>query len=602
MNAHLSAPLLLGLGFLASPLAGQGVTTPAVSGISARVTAQGAGSVSWTAFSGATSYFVVRWNAVDAACCVGISLPNLPGTASSWQDNSLPKSGTYVYRVYATTPTGTYAGETRVVYTAGVAASSDPSLRQNVTAAGASGPGTALTSLGPTSQTVSRPTNPGPGPAPTDLQISGGPVVASLSWTAVTGATGYQIRRATAGSSTSILLTPNPITVPGYPADPLPDPRVSYTYQVIAFQADGRSGTATGSYTPPAPVDPTGFQAVQTAEGEVALTWKDAPGVTQYLLSGPGTTSGLVVPSNAGPSGQSTYRLKGVPNGSQSWTIASSYQPGGILTASQSWPKASLTVGSFSGRYRVTMIGFDVNTQTVDDPFGDGLGDEVYLASDVSTYSLSTNTWGARGVVRSLVFGDANNQPGRVIAGTLSPKGGLKSGDAYPLSGGGTLPPSTPKPNTFPMLLWEGQLTNDVDLLLLAPSLWESDGSDANFADWAKWVEKKPDPASMYQLKVELAATAITPVQDFDASYVGLISGPGVDHPIGITYMKPAITTTYVQYYVALTRRKIEERLASTSTIGGLGPGVLAVPVRDSETGVGFGGAYTIYLRIERLP
>lgn len=597
-----SVPALFGLGLLASPLAGQGATTPAVSGVSIRVTAQGVGSVSWAAFQGATSYFVVRWNAVDAACCIAISAPNLPATALSWQDGTLPKSGTYAYRVYAATPTGTYAGESRVIYTAGVAASSDPSLRQNVTAAGASGPGTTLTSSGPTSQTVSRPTNTTPAPAPTDLQITGGPTVASLSWAAVTGATGYQVRRAVAGTTNWITVTPAPITVPGYPADALPDPRVSYSYQVIALQADGRSGTATGNYTPPPPVDPTGFTAVQTAEGEVALTWQDAPGVTQYILTGPGASTGLLVPSNSGPSGQSTYRLKGVPNGPQTWTIASDYQPGGILTVASAWPKASTTVSSFSGRYRVTMIGFDVNAQTVGDPFGDGLGDEVYLAANVSTYNLSTNAWGARGVVRSLVFGDVNNQQGRVLAGTLSPKGGLKSGDAYPLSGGGTTPASTPKSNTIPMLLWEGQLTNDVDLLLIAPSLWESDASDAAFGDWNRWVQVKLDPVKWYPLKTELAATTMTPIRDADASYVPSVRGAGVDHPIGIVTISQTSGTTYAQFYLALTRRKLEALLSPTSTVGGLGPGVLALPMTDLHTAEGFGGAYTAYLRFERLP
>jgi len=601
VRALLSVPAAFGLGILSSPLVAQGATTPGVSGVAVRATAQGVGSVSWTAFQGATSYFVVRWNAADAACCVAISTANLPATALSWQDGTLPKSGTYVYRVYAATSTGTYAAEARVLYTAGVASSSDPSLRQNVTAAGASGPGTTLTSSGPTS-TISRPTNTGPAPAPTDLRITGGPVVASLSWAAVAGATGYQIRRAVAGTTNWITVTATPITVPGYPADALPDPRVSYTYQVIAFQADGRSGSVTGSYAPPRPADPTGFNAVQTAEGEVALIWEDAPAVTEYMLTGPGVGSGLLVPTNSGPSGQSSYRLKGLPNGSQTWTIASNYRPGGILTSPTSWPKASVTVAPFTGRYRVTMIGFDVNAQTVGDPFGDGLGDEVYLAADVSTYNLSSGAWGARGVVRSLAFGDVNGQPGRVIAGTLSPKGGLKSGDAYPLSGGGTMPPTTPKPNTVPMLLWEGQLTNEVDLLLIAPSIWESDGSDVYFGNWSRWVETKPDPGKWSALRTELGASSLTPIRDSDASYIGGLSGPGVDHPIGIVTMSPGIATTYAQFYLALTRRKIESLLSPTSTIGGLSPGVVALPLKDLETREGFGGAYTVYLRLERLP
>src|SRR6185369_17587016 len=104
----------------------QGVTTPPVAGIAARVTTQGTATVSWTAVAGATSYHVVRWNPVAPGCCKNMSAPNLTGT--SWQDGTLPQNGTYTYRVYAITPSGTFAGEANLVYNVGVASTTDPSL------------------------------------------------------------------------------------------------------------------------------------------------------------------------------------------------------------------------------------------------------------------------------------------------------------------------------------------------------------------------------------------------------------------------------------------------------------------------------------------
>ncbi len=609
----IKTPLVLGalaaVGVALHPVAAQLTTTPTLSGLVARVTSAGAGSVSWSAFQGATSYLVVRWNTADPSCCKALSPPSLGATTLSWQDGTLPLAGTYAYRVYATTPTGTYAGEVKLVYNSGVASNSDPNLRSSVTAAGGSGGGTALSS-GPTS-TLSRPSGSAEpmntGPAPSGLQITGGVTTASLQWDPVAGATGYRVARALAGTTGWMPLTPSAITATSYSSDPLPDPRATYTYQVTAVQADGHYGVATRNYAPPPPSDPTEFSAAQTAEHEVELSWRDTPGVTKYLISGPGAP-GTPVSSNAmtlgiiGVSGKSSYKLAGVANGVQSWTIASAYAPGGVLTTADKWPKATLTVGSLSGKYRVTIIGFDVNAQTVGDPFTDGLGDEVYLVAHVSTFNLSTGAVGVQGVIRSFLFGDVTNLPGRVKAGTLSQNGGLKSGDAYPLSGGGTMPPVTPEANTVPMLLWEGQLTNDVDLLLIAPSVWESDGNDAALSDWSHWIETGAHPLNYQPLQNEITATGITPIRHSDASYVGTLRGPGVDHPIGIVTVSSTTSTTYAQMYLALTRRKIEAALSPSSTVGGLAPGVLAVPLKDLYSAEGFGGAYTVYLRVERLP
>src|SRR5262245_24720024 len=112
---------MLGAAVCPAALAAQLATVPTVPGLVARVTCQGTGSVSWSALQGATNYFVVRWNTADPACCKALSSPNLGATTSSWQDGTLPMPGTYAYRVYATTPTGTYAGEVKLVYNSGIA-------------------------------------------------------------------------------------------------------------------------------------------------------------------------------------------------------------------------------------------------------------------------------------------------------------------------------------------------------------------------------------------------------------------------------------------------------------------------------------------------
>jgi hypothetical protein len=98
-----------------SGLTGETTTLPAVTGITPRVSAQGDASLSWAALQEATSYFVVRWKVDDPACCSNFSPPaGVP--ALTWQDGVLPRSGTYGYRVYATSSAGISVGETRVMY------------------------------------------------------------------------------------------------------------------------------------------------------------------------------------------------------------------------------------------------------------------------------------------------------------------------------------------------------------------------------------------------------------------------------------------------------------------------------------------------------
>lgn len=505
---------------------GAGATAPPVTGIVARVNAQGVPTVSWDAFPKAVKYFVVRWSTSDASCCKGMSPPTIGSTTLSWQDGALPKAGIYGFRVYATTAAGTYAGQVQVTYQPGIASSSDATSGPQLI--GATATGTTLTSG---TDLVNRTTS---------REISG-------------------------GSSTT-------------------------------------STTAAA--------DPTEFSAAQGGEGEVVLSWKDAPGVTKYLISGPGAGNGMTAPSNAETyfsiqtgltTGKSSYTLKGVPVGTQTWTIASVYDPGGVRTSSDSWPKATATVTVRSGRYRVTLFAFAVNTQTTEGIALDGRGDEVYLAAHVATRDMAAQTWGPQGTVRSVVFGDVFGTSGRQLAGTASADGGLRSGDVFPV-GGGNAPPAAPKTDILPMLLWEGRLIDDVDLVLIAPSIWESDNSDVNFSGWSNQVAGAIQNSALgwSTLIQEIDAATLNAVRGGGATNTISTTGPVVDHPIGMIS-----TIQYSQQYLPITRRKIEAVLSSSTQIGGLAPGVIAVAVSDQGTSAGitnFGGSYTMYLRVERLP
>jgi hypothetical protein len=241
-------------------LAAARAESQAVTGIVASVDAQGNASVSWGAYPGATTYFVVRWNQGDPACCKMVSPPEAVTTALSWQDGVLPKVGTYGYRVYATTPTGTYAGEVLLRYASGTASSSAGS------ATGTARTGTLVATPTPAPA-------PTPVPPPSTLATAAGPALApallagptelrtwslamnvgagleagwgiELKWSPVANATSYRVSRTLTGSGVPAAPV-NVISVPDLAGasglvtavDPSVAPWSSYTYWVEAVQS-----------------------------------------------------------------------------------------------------------------------------------------------------------------------------------------------------------------------------------------------------------------------------------------------------------------------------------------------------------------------------
>ena len=89
------------------------------------------------------------------------------------------------------------------------------------------------------------------------------------------------------------------------------------------------------------PINPAGFTAVQTAPGQVQLSWQPVGGASYYVLLGPGLAQGGVkVPLSGAP----TFTATAVPAGNQQWAVASYYDPGPISTAASAFPRVSVNV------------------------------------------------------------------------------------------------------------------------------------------------------------------------------------------------------------------------------------------------------------------
>jgi hypothetical protein len=90
-------------------------------------------------------------------------------------------------------------------------------------------------------------------------------------------------------------------------------------------------------------------------------------------------------------------------------------------------------------------------------------------------------------MLRTPTFGDVQNFPGRVRAGSGQPSGGIMPGDRYPAEAQliSQLQPATT--NNLPFLLWEGDLGEIENAVILSPAIWESDGGDQLWPSFANF-------------------------------------------------------------------------------------------------------------------
>ncbi|WP_371364822.1 hypothetical protein SRRS_53740 [Sporomusa rhizae] len=99
------------------------------------------------------------------------------------------------------------------------------------------------------------PYNPSPVPVPTNLTVTAGDAKVTLNWNAVTGVTGYNVKRATTAGGPYTTIASN-VSGTSY-VDSAITNGTTYYYVVTAITANGESGNSNkASATPTAPPDP----------------------------------------------------------------------------------------------------------------------------------------------------------------------------------------------------------------------------------------------------------------------------------------------------------------------------------------------------------
>jgi hypothetical protein len=254
------------------------------------------------------------------------------------------------------------------------------------------------------------------------------------------------------------------------------------------------------------------------------------------------------------------------------------------------------------GRYKVIVEGFSVSAQTWDNVLqSDGKGDETFLSAKVAYLDSKGKAVAPESSFKSQTMGDINGWNGRVQAGSASDRGGIISGDTFPSPLDLTATPTgTSSTFTPPFTLWEGDLIQGKEAVVITPSLWEWDGSGDVFGGWLAWAQTAlPKIAASVgtfigggtasdtiKKATELGLGVLTVFND--PSFVGV---PG-DRPIGTTKAADGKSFIFDQQVVLLNYDRAEALLRQQ--INGVS-GLIALNFQDDPT---LTGDYTLYLRV----
>lgn len=220
-------------------------------------------------------------------------------------------------------------------------------------------------------------------------------------------------------------------------------------------------------------------------QGLLRVSWDPVPGAVGYTLLRRLADGSLV---GANPLTQPVYdasRTGGLTmeleQGAVGISVVADYGNGRVSPPS---PVVAAEVPRHYGRYRVWVLGFRVIRETLDNPLElDGKRDEVYLRAAVVERGPDGQNVGVVTELQTRVHGDINapawrsptSPQRRIQAGSASADGGLMTGDAFPVTAPWQLRPVAPAPESFPLLLWEGDLMQGLNSVQAAFQLWETD-------------------------------------------------------------------------------------------------------------------------------
>lgn len=327
---------------------------------------------------------------------------------------------------------------------------------------------------------------------------------AQLTWAAAPNAASFEVSRSliTDPACCNATSGPLPATATSW-GDPGLFRPGSYLYTLAATYTDGSVGKSAFSLVVMSGVAPTPLKVDDLGRGHVQITWNlNTFGANAIMISGPGVAGGYGVPGTKLVVGGGPIDLH-LPAGTHTWKVATAYDntklPFPLATTyatstafgktyvvpapESEWATASQTITIRSGHYRIAIERFKAIEPAAEDLLrGDGRGNEVYMLAQVNEYRYWGRQAGAGMVsstlLRTPTFGDVQNYPNRVRAGSASATGGIQANDEYPAPVQLISQLKPPTSNNLPFLLWEGDLTEIDGAVIIAPTIWEADGDE----------------------------------------------------------------------------------------------------------------------------
>ncbi|RMG53858.1 MAG: hypothetical protein D6717_10475 [Gammaproteobacteria bacterium] len=279
---------------------------------------------------------------------------------------------------------------------------------------------------------------------------------------------------------------------------------------------------------------------------------------------------------------------------------------GGLLGSHDSGRSAGKAPGR-RGRYRVTINGFTVHHETKDDMLQrDGKRDEIYVTAQVAVVEKNKRIRRSM-VVETKVLGDTNGHSGRVRAGTASRRGGIRTGDDIP----GPQPwrlRGAPRGDRLPLAVWEGELVQGENTVVVIPVLWEYDGNRSWYRGWLDWGKRIPEALKAESLLSRLSTAQGRLLFDLDELNIGKrafmsfperILGQNADRPIGtrkFLQSRRNVMLSFSPKALVLTYDTAESALKDN--LGGKGPGLISIRYKDHPD---LEGDYTMYVQVRRL-
>ncbi len=190
---------------------------------------------------------------------------------------------------------------------------------------------------------VAAATSSNPPAAPTNVTANAGNAQVTLSWSASTGASSYNVKRSTtSGGPYTTIASP---TTTGY-TDSGVSNGTTYYYVVTAVNGSGESGNSSQvGATPQAgvPAAPTNVTA-NAGNAQVTLSWSASTGASSYKVKR-STTSGGPYTTIASPT-TTGYTDSGVSNGTTYYYVVTAVNTGGGESANSSQVSATPTSGT----------------------------------------------------------------------------------------------------------------------------------------------------------------------------------------------------------------------------------------------------------------